>query len=333
MAEEKVSVIVPVYNVEKYLRRCLDSIINQTYQNLEIILVDDGSPDNCGAICDEYAAKDHRIQVIHRENGGLSAARNSGLDAATGDYVAFVDSDDWLTGDFVEKLHAHAEQNALVVANMVFWESDTRNWTAMAQKESETIDSYEFWRRTTGNECTPYIVSCSKLYPWKFFVNLRFVEGLFHEDEAILHHIIDQVSHIHVIYEPLYYYRQNNTSIMGQGFNPKRLDGFVAWAERLSYFRKNNMISHEDALAKKYWERYKDQIFSVDERDDPEHHRARAIQYYKIAFPSLMRAKSIKTSQKASIIAMRISPEFFQGMWRMIGAFSGHKKWNINKRK
>lgn len=80
MAEEKVSVIVPVYNVEKYLRRCLDSIINQTYQNLEIILVDDGSPDNCGAICDEYAAKDQRIQVIHRENGGLSAARNTGIE-------------------------------------------------------------------------------------------------------------------------------------------------------------------------------------------------------------------------------------------------------------
>lgn len=325
MAEEKVSVIVPVYNVEKYLRRCLDSIINQTYQNLEIILVDDESPDNCGAICDEYATKDQRIQVIHQKNGGLSAARNSGLDKATGDYVVFVDSDDWLAEEFVEKLHANAEQNALVVANLIFWESDIKNWTAMAQRESETIDSHEFWRRTTENECTAYIVAWSKLYPRKIFDNLRFTEGLFHEDEAILHHVIDQVSHVHVIYDPLYYYRQNKTSIMGQGFNPKRLDGFVAWAERLSYFRKNNMISHENALAKKYWERYKDQIFSVDEHKDPEHHRARAIQYYKIAFPSLMRAKSIKTSQKASIIAMRISPEFFQRMWRLIGVFRRQK--------
>ena len=91
MAEEKVSVIVPVYNVEKYLHKCLDSIINQTYRNLEIILVDDGSPDNCGAICDEYAQKDSRIKVIHQKNGGLSAARNTGLDCAVGEYISFVD--------------------------------------------------------------------------------------------------------------------------------------------------------------------------------------------------------------------------------------------------
>ena len=91
-----ISVIVPVYKVEKYLHRCVDSILNQTYRNLEIILVDDGSPDNCGAICDEYAAKDNRIRVIHQENTGVSAARNAGLEACTGEYVAFVDSDDYV---------------------------------------------------------------------------------------------------------------------------------------------------------------------------------------------------------------------------------------------
>ncbi|MCF0156053.1 MAG: glycosyltransferase, partial [Veillonella sp.] len=92
----KISVIVPIYNVEPYIHQCVDSIINQTYKDLEIILVDDGSPDNCGKICDEYAAKDDRVKVIHRPNGGLSAARNSGLDVATGEYIAFVDSDDYI---------------------------------------------------------------------------------------------------------------------------------------------------------------------------------------------------------------------------------------------
>ena len=94
--KEKISVIIPVYNVEKYLKRCLDSVINQTYKNLEIILVDDGSTDNSGKICDEYAKNDKRIIVIHKENGGVSVARNIGLDICTGDYVNFIDSDDWI---------------------------------------------------------------------------------------------------------------------------------------------------------------------------------------------------------------------------------------------
>ena len=97
MKEPKISVVVPVYKVEPYLRKCLDSIVNQTYRNLEIILVDDGSPDNCGAICDEYAAGDSRIRVIHQENGGVSSARNAGLSAVTGEWVGWVDSDDWLS--------------------------------------------------------------------------------------------------------------------------------------------------------------------------------------------------------------------------------------------
>ena len=98
----KISVIVPVYKVEPYLRKCLDSIVNQTYRNLQIILVDDGSPDNCGKICDEYAARDRRIEVIHQENGGISAARNAGLNLADGDYIGWVDSDDWIEPEMYE---------------------------------------------------------------------------------------------------------------------------------------------------------------------------------------------------------------------------------------
>ena len=103
LLQEKISVIVPIYNVEDYLHRCVDSIINQTYTNLEIILVDDGSPDNCLKICDEYAKKDSRIKVVHKKNGGLSDARNAGLEIATGEYIGFVDSDDYISLYFYEK--------------------------------------------------------------------------------------------------------------------------------------------------------------------------------------------------------------------------------------
>lgn len=109
MEDEKVSVIVPVYNVENYLPRCLDSILNQTYQNLEIILVDDGSPDNCGAICDEYAAKDNRIRVIHQKNCGVSSARNAAMEVASGEYIIFVDSDDTVLPDYVNNLMAYGD--------------------------------------------------------------------------------------------------------------------------------------------------------------------------------------------------------------------------------
>ena len=102
--DEKISVIIPIYKVEKYLNRCVESVVNQSYQNLEIILVDDGSPDNCPKMCDDWAEKDNRIKVIHKENGGLSDARNAGLKVAMGEYISFVDSDDWIAKDFYEVL-------------------------------------------------------------------------------------------------------------------------------------------------------------------------------------------------------------------------------------
>ncbi len=117
--EEKISVIIPVYNVEPYLRKCLDSVINQTYRNLEIILVDDGSPDNCGAICDEYAARDDRVIVIHKKNGGLSAAWNDGMRRATGKWLALADSDDWLDTDYFERIMASANSIGISDADIV----------------------------------------------------------------------------------------------------------------------------------------------------------------------------------------------------------------------
>ena len=113
---ERISVIVPVYKVEPYLRKCLDSIVNQTYRNLEIILVDDGSPDNCGRICDEYAERDNRIRVIHQKNGGVSSARNEGLKIASGDWIGWVDSDDWIEPDMFEYLLENAKKSKADIA-------------------------------------------------------------------------------------------------------------------------------------------------------------------------------------------------------------------------
>ena len=122
---EKISVIVPVYNVESYLEKCVHSICSQTYENLEIILVDDGSPDNCGKMCDEWAKKDCRIKVIHKENGGLSDARNAGLDIVTGDYFVFVDSDDFVHKDYIKIRFSTLTFRVLITIVAIYWKKST----------------------------------------------------------------------------------------------------------------------------------------------------------------------------------------------------------------
>ena len=143
--EELISVVVPVYNVEKYIDKCINSIINQTYKNLEIILVDDGSPDNCGKICDEYAKKDNRIKVTHKENGGVSSARNIGIKNATGDWLTFVDADDWIENNFVEQLLKIGNQeNAEIVLCGYNRVNRNNKCEVNASGDKETFNSSEY---------------------------------------------------------------------------------------------------------------------------------------------------------------------------------------------
>lgn len=159
--EDLISVIVPVYKVEKYLHRCVDSIINQTYKNLEIILVDDGSPDNCPKICDEYAQKDQRIKVIHKKNAGISEARNAGLEIAQGEFVAFVDSDDYIDSTMYEKmlLLAQKEKNDLVLCGFkkVSEDGKIENFNEKIMQEeidfTHGIPDYIFIDNTFGTVC------------------------------------------------------------------------------------------------------------------------------------------------------------------------------------
>lgn len=139
-----VSVIVPIYNVEPYLRKCVDSILAQTYINLEVILVDDGSPDGCPAICDEYKEKDERVKVIHKSNGGLSDARNAGLDAMTGEYVTFVDSDDWLEFDVIQTLVNEAASNMIVSIEAVSVKDEQETYFDRGIKNKHIISAFEF---------------------------------------------------------------------------------------------------------------------------------------------------------------------------------------------
>ena len=220
MYDKKISVIVPIYNVEKYLNRCLDSIINQTYKNLEIILVDDGSPDNCGKICDEYAKKDNRIKVIHKENGGLSSARNAGLDIATGDYIGFVDSDDWIELDMYEYLLNICVKYNSDISRCGFVYNDEDCY----KDENIRIVEYENALIDFINGHIEEGIVCNKLYKKNIFKNLRFKENIIFEDVLMNYYVFKLGVKIVVSRCSKYHYFRRVDSITGPIVSEKIFD-------------------------------------------------------------------------------------------------------------
>lgn len=244
-----ISVIVPIYNVEKYLIRCISSIMEQTYQELEIILVDDGSPDNCGQICDEYATKDNRIKVIHKKNGGLSSARNAGLDIATGQYISFIDSDDYIEIDMYEKmfnyLNKHEADIVICEVNDVDEENNILDKKVIyTSKEPEVMNSTEVMRRYLMGEWT---ASWDKLYKRDLFNKIRFPEGKINEDVAIMLHVFEQTETVVYIKDTLYNYRQRANSITTSNFSVKKLDALENCINNLEYVKDKHPQLREEA--------------------------------------------------------------------------------------
>ncbi|MBT8922008.1 glycosyltransferase family 2 protein [Lactobacillus delbrueckii subsp. bulgaricus] len=214
-----VSIIVPVYKVEKYLNQCVESIINQTYQNLEIILIDDGSPDNCGQLIDGWAKRDERIVALHQKNGGLSAARNTGLDNCHGEWLAFVDSDDYVAKDYIEKMlkAAMRDHTNLVISHYSEIDEISGEQIDIKHNPAKVYNINEFWKQYYSPEgnFVPLVVAWNKLYAHEIFETRRYAVGLVHEDEEIIFDVIKKARHISVIPDDLYYYRINRSgSIM-----------------------------------------------------------------------------------------------------------------------
>lgn len=240
--DELISIIVPVYNVEKYLNRCIDSIINQTYKNLEIILVDDGSPDNCGMICDEYAKKDDRIKVIHKKNGGLSDARNNGIKIANGNYIGFVDSDDWIAPNMYEKLYyALVDNNADISCCKNIRCKD--NNIKINKKFDNNIIIYnqlQFLRKffkIDSQECVYY--ACNKLYKKQIIHDNQYPINLTSEDVLGTYKALLKSKKIVEINYPYYYYYYNPNSITSGNFSKKDLDLIEIWDKVVGITKKD----------------------------------------------------------------------------------------------
>ena len=246
-----ISVIIPIYNVEKYLGKCLDSIIKQTYTNLEILLINDGSTDSSGTICDEYAKKDSRIRVIHQTNKGLSGARNKGLDEAKGDYIGFIDSDDIISPEFYKILHKNLVETDSDISLCNFHSfTDIKEINVNVNKNyfksityngADFIESFRY-----KNDTVRYVIVCNKLYKKKIWNNLRFpVDVRISEDEYVWYKCFYKSNRIIEIDLMLYYYFKRDDSITNRVYQEysfkKEISYIKALEERIEFCKSNNL--------------------------------------------------------------------------------------------
>lgn len=246
---EKISIIVPIYNVEKYLEQCINSIIEQTYQNLEIILVDDGATDNSGKICDEYLKKDNRIKVIHKQNGGLSDARNAGVEIATGDFIGFVDSDDYIEKDMYELLHRNMLKEGADISCC--------NRFLVYENKIEVYGTDEYYEVMNSSRAIEFscmigyigISAYTKLYQKELFDEIRYPKGKINEDMYTTYKLFDKANKVIYDATPKYYYRQRKGSIT----NSKKINVNAIEASReLMVFVKEKYPEIMNAAIKNY---------------------------------------------------------------------------------
>ena len=232
----KISVIVPVYKVEKHFDRCVRSILHQTYTDFELILVDDGSPDKCGEMCENYASSDSRIHVIHQENGGLSAARNTGIDFVfqknESEWITFVDSDDWIHPRYLELLFSAATVGRVNVSVCYAL------WTETEQLPEVTDEAFNIWNAVDyyREENTNATVAWGKLYRKECFCNIRYPAGKIHEDEFVTYRILFEQQSVAVVNQKLYGYFQNRDGITRVRWSPSRMDAVEGIKGQISYF-------------------------------------------------------------------------------------------------
>ena len=229
---------MPIYNVERYLEECIESILSQTYSNIEVVLVDDGSTDNCPAICDRYAAGNDRVKSVHRENGGLSAARNTGVKACDGDYVGFIDSDDYISPVFYEALYRAIKQSGVEMAAMRYGVDFFDGEEHELGRDIEDASEYELLGEEQYQEEILYQKSWAgavwRLYSRDLAEKIYFPEGLYYEDDETAYRFAHGCGKVAVLKATdLYAYRQRPTSIMRGAFNPKKMESCLEITRRM----------------------------------------------------------------------------------------------------
>lgn len=306
----EISIIVPVYKVEKYLRKCIESILNQTFSNFELILVDDGSPDLCGEICEEYAKKDSRIQVIHKANGGLSDARNVGIDNAIGNYIGFIDSDDYIEKDMFETLYNDIKDNNSDIACCGYYICYKNIKISNNNLDKNLILSRE--------EAIGYIPQISpgawnKLYKREIFDNIRYPLNKLNEDVFILMDIIEKANKIVFNPKPKYFYIQRQNSITKKKFDTRKWDCIKAWENNLN-FVKSKYPKHIKVIEYKYIGAYLyllDQLIIMD-RNTVIDEYIKVKKYITKNILKILTNPYIITKRKIALIIFLICPKLYK---------------------
>lgn len=300
MAPALVSIIVPVYNVAPYLGECLDSIVGQTYGNLEIIVVDDGSTDGSGSLCDEYAKRDGRIRVIHQPNRGLSAARNAGLDTAKGDYISFVDSDDAVSPVFIEALLSAGAD----VAQCASCRSLVEFRRVGLHPVFDGLSNLEASERMQFDSTGDATVVWNKLYCRRLFEGIRFPEGKQHEDEFVTYKVLWNAHWVAVTGVPLYYYRQRTTSTMGVGFGHKSLDAIEALGQRAAFYRQNG--NERLAMMTEIVACYRLRLMSKDIKKSIPNKSSYWVKYMNRLFSNVIKSPEVSIRKKIALTVQMI---------------------------
>lgn len=249
----QISIITPVYNVEQYIEKCIDSILAQTFTDFELILVDDGTKDDSGVICDRYAEQDNRIRVIHKQNGGLSSARNAGLDIARGEYIGFIDSDDWIDKDMFSILHKNAiTTNAdIAVCNIEIITQSEMRQNSCKEHTDILFDRDQAMNELYNNSKLTYS-ACNKLYKKFLFNNQRYKEGIIFEDMDASYKIINMASKVHYTSKPLYFYRYNDSSILRKEFDKRLLIEFEIKTDMYNFYLEQYPQFSNEVYAERY---------------------------------------------------------------------------------
>lgn len=309
----EISVIVPVYKVEKYIKRCVDSILAQTFADFELWLVDDGSPDYCGVICDEYAQKDARVKVIHKKNGGLSDARNAALDVMQGKYVFFVDSDDWISEDALNTMYTALKRTGLKVAtgNIVSVREDGTEKVLYSPTQDEQI--------LIGEELLTTLLrpnACNRLYAVELFQSLRYPVDRLYEDVFIYHKILAQIDGMVLVGKNTYYYLIRTGSIMNSIYSIKFTDIVDAVYDRAKWLDSIGQTKLADETRLFVYSQVA-VAYAHLAKDNSEHikRRKEIKTIYDECYEKMIRANHIGWKQKVRLFILKYIPSLHTVLW------------------
>ena len=312
-----ISIIIPVYNIQDYLNDCVETVFNQTYTDFELILVDDGSTDNSKELCDNYKKKDNRVIVIHKKNGGLSSARNAGLDIAKGEYIYFLDGDDKIPPNCLYDL----------INNLMKTHSDmcvgNYNRFGTSNKDAFTNINWKGTKVFNGKDIPDlylnyggyFVVAWNKLYKKEIFNNLRYDEGKLHEDEFLAHKLWKKCNKIACISNVVYNYRFTPNSIMNSKLCIKHLDFIEAYYNRICSFRKDGYVEASQKVEYLLWKLVIDKYFKIEKNGENEERFIALNKLIKKCRKYFLVNPMFSLKEKISICIFLINPMFYKKIW------------------